>query len=308
VSHSKARMLWRWSIGTTSTVFLTAALLACPSRPSPVSISISGRSQFEAGTLEQLRITMRSEHGSPLWKLVSWGDGRENANSNFAFLGPCEPLTASPTIVYQDPSSFPPGGSSVAFLHRYRRPGTYHVMVHVAEYFACTRQPAPSGTASVLLHVTGSAAPGNGPADPRPTLGLNSYDINDVLTGYFAADDADGYVRAMTVTWIDGSTHAYMNHDPCKDSLDGWPVSSMGFRWKKQITPGFYVVKISAVSTDCRGGTPQMITVVIRFLLEGTGKRISWGQAKYLPHEPKRNGDSSLPDSGVYDFPFRPAP
>src|SRR5205814_5773374 len=137
------------------------------------------------------------------------------------------------------------------------------------------------------------AAPGNGPGDPNASVGLISYNYG-LLVGDVGASDEDGYIRWMMVTWPDGSTRKYINHDSCSDPNNSWAASSMGFRFTRRLPQGFYVIKVAVLSTDCKGGNPQMITMFRPFHMIPTSERFYSGTITYLPHVPKRNGDSSL--------------
>ena len=279
---------------------LVATFLAFrPSGPGKVTISITGHRTFAAGAAEKIRVTMNSDHGAPLWRFVSWGDGRKNDNSfAFTFRGPCyQPLPVGggtpPPLVVPKASTLPPGQNYIELLHRYRKPGTYRVTVQADEFRLCN-QHSPTGTASILLHVTGPAAPGNGPADPQPILGIYDY-FNDLLTASVGASDFDGYVPSVSVTWLNGSTRVYRNPDPCRDYPNAWPSSDFGFKFTTHVKPGIYYVKMTVVSTDCQGGSPQMITMVERFHLQTFGSRVYRSRAIFTPHDPRNNGDSTLP-------------
>jgi hypothetical protein len=283
-----------------------------PTAPGSVSISISAHAQFAAGAPEKIKVTMNSEHGYPAWDSVDWGDGIKEGNPNRhpTFHGdPCGqyfmPTDGStpPPIPRVNVGTLPPGKGYIEFLHRYRRPGTYRVTVHADEFgWVCTNQRSPSGSGSILLHVTGPVAPGNGPSDPRPGLVLKLYDYYSRLTGYFGADDPDGYLRSITVTWIDGTTRVYTNHTGCTSQGNIWPSGLLGFRWRQRVKPGNYTVKITALSTDCSGGESQMITLVARFRLTRTGDRIQISEATFIPHKPNGNRDYTLPASELWNL------
>jgi len=277
-------------------------LISHPLGPGSVSISIAGHTQFAAGAAETIKITMNSVHGDPFWTSVDWGDGRNdtNPNKNQVFGGPCVqrlvPTDGStpPPIPHVNVATWSPGHGDVEFLHRYRRPGTYRVTVHADEFFwVCTNQRSPSRSATIILHVTGPAASGNGPGEPNPGVGLISYN-NGLLVGDVEADDEDGYVRWMMVTWPDGSTRKYINHDSCSDPKNSWAASSMGFLFTRRLPQGFYVIKVAVLSTDCKGSNPQMITMFCPFRIIPTSKKVYFRKITYLPHAPARNGDSSL--------------
>ena len=268
-----------------------------------VSISLAVTKRAPAGSAEKLRVTMTSEHGGPVVTSLSWGDGGEEPKySGFCIGG--GPVDGSKPEPLKLPviSSLPPTQTSVYFVHRYRRPGTYRVTVHAIEYSFCTgptspTKDGPSGGASILIRVPGPVAPGNGPTEPRPGLKLKLYDYYERLSGYFGADDSDGYLRSMTVTWVDGNTHVYNNATGCADHDDIWPSGLTGFRWRQRVKPGTYTVKITALSTDCAGGESQMTTLVVTFRLARTGDRIQVIKSTFTPHMPNGNGDISLPIS-----------
>lgn len=306
----------RWAKRTlTHWLFVVAGLglvwliwwITHPLAPGSVSISISGRPQFAAGAPEKIKVMMSSVHGYPSATLVDWGDGYKDTNpSHIAYFrgGPCDqhivPTDGStpPPIPHVNVATLPPGKGYIEFLHRYRRPGTYRVTIHANEFgWVCTNQRSPSGSGSILLRVTGPVAPGNGLTEPRAGLKLKVYDYYGRLSGYFGADDRDGYVRSMTVTWVDGKTHVYKNLNECADHDDVWPSGLTGFRWRQRLKPGTYTVKITALSTDCAGGESQTTTLVVTFRLARTGDRIQVIKSTFSPHMPNGNGDISLPIS-----------
>ena len=257
---------------------------------------------------------MSSVHGNPLATSVDWGDGHRDTNPYHILRfrggpGPCDqhvvPTDGStpPPIPHVDVATLPPGHGYIEFLHRYRRPGNYLVTVHADEFgWVCTNQTSPSGFAQISLHVTGPVAPGNGRSDPRPGIVLKSYDYYHRLTGYLGADDPDGYLRSMTVTWIDGTTHVLTNSIPCANHGDIWPSGLMGFRFRQHIWPGNYTVKIAALSTDCSGGESQMITLIAKFRLTSMAKGIRISEVTFIPHKPNGNRDENLPPWEIENF------
>ena len=281
-----------------------------PLAPGSVSISISGYPQFAAGAPEKLKVTMNTVHGSPMWTSVDWGDGITESNPNrhpIFHSDPCGqyfvPTDGStpPPVPHVNVGTLPPEHGYVEFLHRYRRPGTYRVTVHADEFFwVCTNQRSPSGSGSILLHVTGPPARENGPSDPRPGLALKTYDHYSKLTGFFGAEDRDGYLRSITVTWLDGATRVYANSSECVNHDNIWPSNVLVFHWRQHIKPGSYTVKITALSTDCSGRESQSITLVASFRLMSKGTRIQMGEVTFLPHEPNGKPDSSLPRFNGY--------
>jgi len=283
-----------------------------PLAPGSVSISISAPPQFLAGAPEKIKVTMNSEHGYPAWDSVDWGDGitERNPNRHPTFHGdPCGqyfvPTNGStpPPIPHVNVGTLPPGQGHIEFLHRYRHPGWYLVKVQADEFgYVCTNQRSPSAVGTFALHVTGPAAPGNGILDPRPGLVLKLYNYYSNLSGYFGADDPDGYLRSITVTWIDGATRVYTNHTECASHGNTWPSGLLGFRWRQHIKPGKYSVKIIALSTDCSGRESQTITLVARFRLSPTGNRIQITEATFSPHKPNGNRDYALPVSELWNL------
>ena len=311
----------RWAKRTlTHWVFVVAGIgliwliwwITHPLAPGAVSISISGRTQFAAGAPEKIKVVMDSLHGNPSATLVDWGDGIKDTNPNhilFGHGGPCDqrimPTDGStpPPIPHIDVVTLPPGHGYIEFLHRYRRPGTYRVTIHADEFgWVCTNQRSPSGSKSIILHVTGPVAPGNGLADPRPGFGLKLYDYYGRLTGYFGADDSDGYLRSVTVKWIDGTTHVYKNYFACVDRGDTWPRNVLGFRWRKPVKPGTYTVRITALSTDCKGREAQTNTLVVRFRLGPARNKFEILDSTFIPHDPNGNRDPGLPVSELWDL------
>ena len=276
-----------------------------PLAPGSVSISISGPTKFRAGAPEKLKVTMKSEHGYPAWDSVDWGDGVKESNPDRhpTFHGdPCGqyfvPTNGGtpPPIPHVDVGTLPPAQAYVEFLHRYRRPGNYLVTVYADEFGrVCTNQRSPSGSGQINLHVEGPVAPGNGSSEPRPGIALKLYDYYHRLTGYLGAEDSDGYLRSITVTWIDGTTHVVSNDIPCSNKGNVWPSGLMGFRWRQHIWPGSYTIKIAALSTDCSGHESQMITMVAKFRLVAQAKDIRMSEVVFIPHKPNGNADANLP-------------
>ena len=284
-----------------------------PLAPGSVSISISAPTQFLAGAPEKIKVTMNSGHGGPLWTSVDWGDGITERNPDAHPTGfhsdPCgqyfQPTDGStpPPRPHVNVGTLPPQQGHVEFLHRYRRPGWYLVKVHADEFgWVCTHQRSPSGVGTIVLHVTGPVAPGNGILDPRPGFVFKLYNYYSNLSGYFGADDPDGYVRSITVTWVDGATRVYRNHAGCVNRGNTWPSGLLGFRWKQHIKPGNYSVKITALSTDCSGGEAQTITLAARFRLSPTGNRIQITEATFSPHKPNGGRDYTLPVSELWNL------
>lgn len=282
-------------------------MLSRPLAPGTVSISISAHAHFAAGALEKIEVTMNSAHGYPAWDSVDWGDGikEPNPNRHPTFHGdPCGqyivPINGStpPPIPHVNVGTLPPEQEHMEFSHRYRRSGTYRVTVQADEFgWVCTDQRSPSGRGSILLHVTGPVPPGNGPFDPRPGLALKTYDNYSRLAGYFGADDPDGYLRSITVTWVDGATRVYTNFQGCANHGNVWPSNVLIIQWKQHIKPGDYTVKITALSTDCSGRESQTITLVARFRLRSRGDRIQMTQVTFIPHKPNGNRGADLPAS-----------
>ena len=294
-------------------VIVIGWMIIHPLAPGSVSVSISAPTRFLAGAPEKIKVTMNGEHGFPAWDSVDWGDGIKEGNPNRHPTGfhsdPCGqyfmPTNGStpPPIPHVDVGTLPPGKGYVEFLHRYRRPGWYLVKVQADEFgWVCTHQRSPSAIGTIALHVTGPAAPGNGILDPRPGLVLKLYNYYSNLSGYFGADDPDGYVRSITVTWVDGATRVYTNHTECASHGNTWPSGLLGFRWRQHIKPGKYSVKIIALSTDCSGRESQTITLVARFRLSPTGNRIQITEATFSPHKPNGNRDYTLPVSELWNL------
>jgi hypothetical protein len=148
---------------------------------------------------------------------------------------------------------------------------------------------SPLTTKRIVVDVTGHIAPGNGVADPNPAVGIYSYK-NGVVTGDVEGLDPDGYVHSITATWPDGTTHTYINTAPCRGQINGWPTSQMSFRWTKRMKPGLYTVKAVVTSTDCEGGSPQMLTDLRPFRVLKTSWENS-GPNVYLPHAPQSTGE-----------------
>ena len=141
--------------------------------------------------------------------------------------------------------------------------------------------------------------------DPRPGLVFKLYDYYSRLSGYFGADDPDGYMRSMTVTWVDGTTRVYNNYKGCANKGNIWPSGLMGFRWRQRIKPGTYTVKIVALSTDCSGREAQTTTLVARFRLTPTGNRIQIIDTTFTPHKPNGGRDYTLPGSELWDLQYQ---
>jgi hypothetical protein len=187
-----------------------------------------------------------------------------------------------PTI-YPTPSSLPPGKVTLMFSHRYRRPGTYTFSINADEYVICNKE-SPRATARFVVHVTGPTAPGNGPDDPDPSVGIYSYK-GGVLTGDVGAVDQDGYIHSITATWPDGSTHTFVNAERCKEQVGGYPSDEVAFRWARGMKPGLYRIKAVVTSTDCNGGNVQTLTDIRPFRVLNAG----WANTTpniYLPHCP----------------------
>jgi hypothetical protein len=287
-------------------------LITHPLAPGSVTVSISAHTQFAAGALEKIDVTMISKHGYPAWDSVDWGDGITEPNPNRHPTGfhsdPCAnyttgvPIGGTPSpIPHVNVGTLPPEQGHMEFSHRYRRPGTYHVTVHADEFgWVCTNQRSPSGHGSILLHVTGPVPPGNGPVDPRPGFVLKTYDSYSRLAGYFGADDPDGYLRSITVTWVDGATGVYTNFRGCENHDNVWPSNVLIIQWKQHIKPGDYTVKVTALSTDCSGGESQTITLIARFRLRSRGFRIQMTEITFIPHKPTGNRGSYLPASDFF--------
>jgi hypothetical protein len=134
--------------------------------------------------------------------------------------------------------------------------------------------------------VGGGTAPGNGPADPDPTVGINS-SSGGTVTGDLSARDRDGYVRRLIVTWPDGSTRTIRNPTPCTDPGDRWPSSELSVPFTRMLAPGTHTVTLTATSTDCAGGSQQTITDVRRFEVTATGWTNPPGANTYRPHAPR---------------------
>jgi len=280
---------------TIGTLVLIAPLLsACPSKPrasgpltvsvaGPISISVTAPSQVRAGDLVKLTVKMRSMHGSPQWVGHSWGDGVRGVLVTME--GPCfNGFSPHPKpIAYPTPSLLPPGKATLLFSHRYRRPGTYTFSINADEYIVCNKK-SPTATARFVVHVSGPTAPGNGPDDPDPWVGIYNYK-GGVVTGDVGAVDHDGYIRSVTATWPDGTTHTYVNTEPCKEQVGGYPDDQVQFHWARRMKPGLYRMKAVVVSTDCTGGTPQTLTDIRPFRVLKAG----WANTTpniYLPHCP----------------------
>ena len=272
---------------------LLMALAACPAshpRPSPVEISFSGPKTVKSGDLLTFTVSMSSAVGAPLWTGITWGDGRHD--EFYDLHGPCYRGTASsvtsspipPEPIPTKPIAVP----DLIFSHRYRNPGTYTIAYDADEYRVCGHT-APRVTQHVVVHVTGPRAPGNGLADPVASVGIGTY-FRDVMTGYLVAEDQDGYVRSMMVTWPDGTTSTYTNDQPCVTPANGWPSSHLMVNFEKPMARNSKVIKVEAISTDCAGETVQTLTSFRYFALS----RKSWSNTlpyRYQPHDPVAFGE-----------------
>lgn len=83
-------------------------------------------------------------------------------------------------------------------------------------------------------------------------------------------DDADGWLRDVTVDWGDGSPPERVAKDfdglPCQDNEDGWPLPTkkfIGDAMHHYTTVGVHTVTVTAVSTGCDGSMPQVGTGTI---------------------------------------------
>ena len=110
------------------------------------------------------------------------------------------------------------------------------------------------------------------------------------------ADDPDGYVRSITVTGPDGKTRTYMNDAACVDAGNTWSPSYLDVRFTRVIEPGVYRYTISAVSTDCAGGSRQEITCIESFTVKREWRRAKEYRRHFLPHAPRGTG---IPGAGM---------
>ncbi|HEX3622792.1 MAG TPA: hypothetical protein VHT97_10790 [Acidimicrobiales bacterium] len=85
-------------------------------------------------------------------------------------------------------------------------------------------------------------------------------------------DDADGWLRDVTVNWGDGSPPERVatgfDNLPCNSSLGGWPTPTKkmiftGDAMHHYATVGLFTVTVTAVSTACDGSMPQVGTGTI---------------------------------------------
>ena len=265
---------------------LVAQLSACPANSNvkgPISILVTGTSHAKPGALVKLTVQLSSMHGNPSWINNTWGDGVRGGAVSME--GPCFRGFGQQKkpIVYPTPSSLPSGKVTLLFSHRYRRPGTYTFSINAVEYIICKRK-SPTARARFVVHVSGPNAPGNGPDDPVPSVGIYNYK-GGILTGDVGAVDHDGYIRSITATWPDGTTHTYVNTEPCKEQVGGYPEDQVGFRWARRMKPGLYRMKAVVASTDCSGGNVQTLTDIRPFRVLKAG----WANTTpniYLPHCP----------------------
>ncbi len=148
------------------------------------------------------------------WTAIDWGDGSPIRQSYWS-QSPCGPIpgsTGSPTRVPR-PSvlATPRRQASEPAQHYYRQAGRYRMAVTAGALPGCPGEAV--GTGQVEVVVEGPAAPGNGPADPWPQVGVTGYS-GGVLTGDLSAFDRDGYLSRLTVTWPNGSVAATTNPVP----------------------------------------------------------------------------------------------
>jgi hypothetical protein len=265
---------------------LLMATVACPAAlpPGAVSVRIAGPAHVRAGDLLTLRATLASRLGTPSYFGVSWGDG--TPESHPVYSGGLCPLRGTPVL---SPSPPPPGSAVLLFVHRYRTLGAHTVKITAGHMSFCGVNPiSGTGRGSFVVQVTGPPAAGNGAGDPMPSVGLYKYK-NGILHGDLAAQDGDGYLASITVTWPGGQKQVFRNPIPCKDPGVTWPESDVQFFWTRAMKPGMYSITAKAVSTDCRGGSEQVITDIRPFLLTSTGWNND-GPNVYLPHEPRDAG------------------
>jgi hypothetical protein len=233
----------------------------------PVRVRLTPAStHVRAGQRVDLQIAV-SSHGFASWKSIDWGD--HTAPNQAFFNGPACTPGPSPT---QFSGPLPPVQVSPAVAeHYYRRAGTYVITVTAGHISFCGPGPVVgNGAGQVAIDVSGPAAPGNGPADPFPEVGINGY-AGGAVTGSLRARDDDGYVSRMSVAWPDGATQTFINPARCVDPINQWPSSTFLIPFSRKLPPGLFTISLTATSTDCTGLHAQTITDLRRFLLKSNG-------------------------------------
>jgi hypothetical protein len=224
---------------------------------------------------------MGSGYGGGNVNGVNWGDGSQlliaSAGPNCgASPGPLEPL---PTPE--------PGSHESTYRHVYFTSGSHTITV-IAGWpnFCGDNRLRGGGRATLPVTVTAAAIPGNGPNDPVPTVGITPFARTNSLTGDVAATDPDGYVRTLVVNFGDGSApRTFHNTAGCQAPRPAWHDSQYRVNWSRTFAPGRHTITLRATSTDCSGGSSQVITLE-RTIDVTTHGFHDVGTLHYRPHEP----------------------
>jgi hypothetical protein len=86
----------------------------------------------------------------------------------------------------------------------------------------------------------------------------------NVVTLWGEAEDVDGYITKLVVTFGDGSSKTFPGwSEPCREGMDGWPDASYGMlpyqppHAHRYAKPGTYTLTLTAYSSACDGSEVQ---------------------------------------------------
>lgn len=202
-----------------------------------------------------MHVRLSSPSGQPYVSTVDWGDGTPIYRASL-FFSCLEQELGAPR-----PRATPrPAKIKQLIQHIYRVPALRNVTV-TAVHGGCGYVPSGTGSGSAPVSVRGAALRGNGPVAPTALIGVDLV-RRGVLSGNLRGSDLDGYVRAATVDWGDGSPPQPMaNSRACKEPGDSWTGTSFAPRVRHAYRPGNYRLRPALSSTDCAGGVEQVTRI-----------------------------------------------
>jgi hypothetical protein len=208
-----------------------------------VHLRISMSARPKVGVPMTWRITTTSPDSDCCGVAMVFGDGRSTGQLS------CEKLKSNGTV---------------ELTHTYNKAGRLDFLVQGVSN-ACKRNGQVYGTFDV--------APGKttkqGPALPAVKVDTSTPPPgheNDAhwVSLWGEAEDTDGWLRKLVVTWGDGTSQTFAGDaNKCDDSYDGWPGHSYAFvphepppahQYK---APGSYTVTLTAYSSGCDGSAVQ---------------------------------------------------
>ena len=164
------------------------------------------------------------------------------------------------------------GGSATAtFTHTYNKPGLHSMLIQ-----AISNKCQDNGELYGTIDIGDGPSTAQGPSLPTVTFS-ESTPAQDpyyrTVTLYGEADDKDGHVTKLVVTFGDGTSHTF-GGDPmtCQPTKDGWPGPSQAMLpydpkpyAHSYSKGGTYTLRLTAYSAGCDGTDVQKGSATFTF-------------------------------------------